>query len=55
MAGDGHDRLFAGLRLRKLGDRMVPQVMKTESVKGILDIPDIRLAFPIAASLGRIL
>jgi len=51
-----HDRAVAGLRFGKLGDRMVPQIVKAQPGQGTLYFLEVGFALRVSARLsGRLL
>jgi hypothetical protein len=55
MPRNSHDRLVRDLGLGKLGDRVVSQIVETQPREGALNFLNRSLAFPIDASLPRLL
>ena len=55
MASDRHDGLVRDLRLGKLSDRVVPQIVEPETGQGTFYIADIGLTSLIATTIPRCL
>ena len=55
MSGDCHYRAVAGLRLRKFGDGVVPQIMKSQTCKRALHLFDLDTTLFVGALLRGLL
>ncbi len=48
VASDSHNRRVTGLRFRKLGNGLVPEIVEPEALQWTLDLAEIGLAFLVA-------